>query len=174
MSGKEVHAIASKRGKWSVRGIPHKGWRCIDIEDLGSPSEICEMCESMPIRYAHRMEHPNYPGSLLVGCVCAGHMEENLARAQRRDKQMRSRASKRKRWLTRNWITSKKGNPYIEADGYRITIYPNGSNRWRVAVANLADKEDVQFPRRAVKTIDEAKLAAFDLVTSLLEPPADA
>ncbi len=69
MSDTEVNAIASKRGKWSVPGIPHKGWHCVDIEDLGSPQETCEMCESMSIRYAHRMEHPDYPGSLLVGCV---------------------------------------------------------------------------------------------------------
>lgn len=100
-------------------------------------------------------------------------MEGNLANAQHRDKQMRSRASKRKRWLARKWITSKKGNPYIEADGYRITIYANGSNSWKVAVASLSDKDDVRFPRRAAKTIDEAKLAGFDLVTRLLEPPTD-
>ncbi len=34
-------------GKWSVWGA-HRGWICIDIEDLGTPDTpdaVCEMCE---------------------------------------------------------------------------------------------------------------------------------
>jgi hypothetical protein len=58
-------------GKWTQAGVPHKGWTCVDIEDLGSPDHVCEMCEVQPVRYVHSMEHPNHE-TLRVGCVCAG------------------------------------------------------------------------------------------------------
>jgi hypothetical protein len=57
----EDTAVATQRGKWSQVGVPHKGWRCIDVEDLGSPNQVCQMCESREIRFVHRMEHDDYP-----------------------------------------------------------------------------------------------------------------
>lgn len=53
-------------GKWSMPGVPHKGWTCIDIEDLGAPDAVCEMCERQDIRYVHAMEHPDYPELCIV------------------------------------------------------------------------------------------------------------
>jgi hypothetical protein len=32
-------------GKWALPGVPHKGWTCASIDDLGEPSHVCEMCE---------------------------------------------------------------------------------------------------------------------------------
>ena len=55
------------RGKWSEKGVPKKGWICVGIDDLGEPSTICEMCESVEIRYVHSMQHPNYAETLDVG-----------------------------------------------------------------------------------------------------------
>jgi hypothetical protein len=46
---------------------------------------VCEMCESQTIRYVQHMEHPDYPDVLKVGCICAGHMEENLSEYIGRD-----------------------------------------------------------------------------------------
>lgn len=66
-------------------GVLHSGWHCVDIEDLGEPHAEREMCESQTIRYVHHMEHPDYPGSLAVGCVCAGHMEGSLAAVRDRE-----------------------------------------------------------------------------------------
>jgi hypothetical protein len=65
-------------GKWTRPGVPHKSWTCVDIEDLGSPSHVCEMCEFSAVRYVHIMTHPAYIGPLRVGCICAGHMEADL------------------------------------------------------------------------------------------------
>lgn len=70
----------TRRGKWSEAGVPKKGWTCVGVEDLEEPSQLCEMCDSAKIRYAHIMEHPDYPGSLQVGCVCAELMEEDYKR----------------------------------------------------------------------------------------------
>src|SRR6266478_9519945 len=65
-------------GKWGMPNVPHKGWSCDGLEDLGEPSHLCEMCETMWVRYVHTMRHKDYPEQLEVGGVCAGHMEENL------------------------------------------------------------------------------------------------
>ncbi|SAK81656.1 hypothetical protein AWB75_05137 [Caballeronia catudaia] len=126
---------------------------------------MCEMCESSAVRYAHRMTHPEYPQVLTVGCVCAGHMEGDRAQADHRDNQMRNRASSRKRWLGRKWKTSQKGNAYIEACGYRVTVHPKDAKKgWLVTIASLADRNDIYRPRRRVETLEQAKLAGFDLV----------
>ena len=55
------------------------------------------MCESVEIRYVHYMQHPKYPDTLAVGCVCAEHMEEDYVRPRAREKQLRGLAGRRKR-----------------------------------------------------------------------------
>jgi hypothetical protein len=82
-------------GKWSQRGIPHKGWTCINIYDLEHDRVTCEMCESAEIRYVHVMTHPQFSGELEVGCICAGHMEQDLARAEGREKEFKRRQNPR-------------------------------------------------------------------------------
>lgn len=165
-NNREEELVASGRGKWSKAGVPHKGWQCLDIEDLGEPLIECGMCESQTIRYVHHMKHPNYPEILEVGCICAGHMEGDVTAARTREASMRSRAGKRKRWLSRRWKISTKGNPWIKADGFRVTVYPRGGG-WGTTISSEDDKL-VQHSRRYYHTEDQAKLAAFDQITRLL------
>jgi len=162
----EEALFAARRGKWSVTGVPHTGWNCVDIEDLGEPQLTCEMCESQTIRYVHYMEHPNYQEVLQVGCICAGNMEGDLAASRTREASMKSRTAKRKRWLSRSWKVSMKGNPHIKTEGYRVTVYPRGSG-WTCTVAK-DDNSSVQHSRRNFERVNEAKLAAFDHITKLL------
>jgi hypothetical protein len=162
----EESSVRSGRGKWSQAGVPHRGWTCVDIEDLGEPSAQCEMCESQEIRYVHHMEHPAYNGTLAVGCVCAGHMEGDLVAARTRETSMQSRTGKRKRWLSRRWKVSRKGNPWLQADGYRVTVYERGGG-WAATVSTVDDSA-VYHARRNYPTQDQAKLAAFDQITQLL------
>jgi hypothetical protein len=165
----ESAAVRSHRGKWSRKGFPHRGWRCVDIEDHGELGPTCEMCESQKIRYIHSMEHRDVAGILACGCVCAGNMEGDLAAARERDALMISRAAKRKRWLDRKWKESKKGNDYIKADGYIVTVFYRDGH-WNGCVS--AEVGDFQkFSRRSYQTSDKAKLAAFDLITGLLTSP---
>ena len=68
-------------GRWSEPGLPHKGWICIDVIDLGEgASKLCEMCEHADIRYVHYMAHEDYPQVLDVGCVCASHWKPTARR----------------------------------------------------------------------------------------------
>lgn len=163
---REEQLVAAGRGKWSKAGVPQKGWHCVDIEDLGEPQIECSMCESQTIRYVHHMEHPSYPDILEVGCICAGHMEGNVAAARTRESSMKSRSGKRKRWLSRKWRISAKGNPWIKADGFRVAVYRRGTG-W-AATLSSEDNSLVLHSRRNFKTEDQAKLAAFDHITRLL------
>jgi len=167
----EERLVAAGRGKWSQAGVPHRGWTCVDIEDLGRPLRSCEMCESQIIRHVHFMEHPDNPEVLEVGCICAGHMEGDLVAAERREAGMRSRAGKRSRWLSRKWRVSAKGNDWLTADGYRIVVWPREEG-WAATVSDDADSF-ATHSRRTYPTCDQAKLAAFDYITRR-EADADA
>lgn len=92
------HAL--NRGKWSLRDVPHKGWVYVNTEDLEESQIECEMCESQMIRYVHEMKHPNYPGVLKVGCICASHMEENPAASKKREADLKRQAGKKKRLVS--------------------------------------------------------------------------
>jgi hypothetical protein len=153
--------IARQTGKWSQAGVPHKGWTCIDIEDLGEPSATCEMCETQEIRYVHHMEHSNYTGQLGCGCVCSGRMEEDYEGAQRRELVLRNASGRRKRWLSRPWRVSGKGNAYLNVDGYNIVVYEASNSIWGFRVTNRATADAIQS-RRPHASEDAAKLRAFD------------
>jgi hypothetical protein len=163
----EIENIKRCLGKWSQEGVPHKGWHCIDLEDYGTADFVCEMCESQHIRYIHYMRHPNYHEVLGVGCICAGHMEENISNAKNRESFMKSRSNKKKRWLNhRSWKISEKGNDWIKTDGY-IVVMKNKDAYWSALIMS-EDKSFEQWSRRKYKTINEAKLAAFDFLTKIL------
>jgi len=148
-------------GKWALVDVPHKGWSCIDVEDLGEPSATCEMCETQTIRYVHRMQHPEYRhGVLACGCICAGFMEEDREAPREREAELRSRASKRSRWLRRAWRVSQRGNDYLKLDGTVVVVFrePRG---WKYIVKD-ARAALLTSTSKLYDTGDAAKLAAFD------------
>ena len=69
--------------RWDQKDIPHKGWSCQGVEDLGESvfegEEIeyksCGMCGKEKIRFVHIMEHNSHSNTLRVfGCICAEKM----------------------------------------------------------------------------------------------------
>ena len=169
----EKRAIAKQRGKWSEKGIPHKGWDCVDVEDLGQPSEICEMCESQEIRYVHIMAHPNYESDLRCGHMCAGHMSSDYVGANHRETKMKNAAIRRKKFLKRKWRKSKKGNSTIELNDYPVTVFQQ-FGRWKYAISVgifrpwAADNNSNSiFSNDLYQTENAAKLAAYDHVMLL-------
>lgn len=152
---------AGGHGKWSQPGVPHRGWACVGIEDLGEPSATCEMCETQEIRYVHYMHHTDYVDDLACGCICAGNMEGDIVGADRRDKRMRSAARRRAAWPDRSgWHESQNGNLTIRANGFRVTVFlKNG--RFSALVKDVAE-DDTKWARRTYPTVRAAQLAAFD------------
>lgn len=153
--------MANRHGKWSQPNVPHKGWSCIDVEDLSSPDAICEMCETQEIRYVHFMKHPDYEGTLGVGCVCAEHMEEDYEAPRRRERLLRNSANRKRRWLARKWRTSKHGNSYLNTDGFNITVFMKDNGTWGGVLTDRKTNQSIPS-KRIYATEDKAKLAAFD------------
>jgi len=153
------------RGKWGQAGVPHRGWRCTELEDLreadsSEPLAICEMCESAEIRYRHLMTHPHYPGILWCGAICAGHMEGDYkaVAARGREKTLQKANKNKRRWL-KGWCTSKKGNPYKNINGYNIVIYLYRLT-WGLVVTDLATGTCLKR-LHGFRSADAAKLQAL-------------
>lgn len=153
-------------GKWIEPDVPHRGWVCVDIEDLGEPCEICEMCEVMTIRYVHLMEHADYPEALRCGCVCAGHMEEDYAGARRREAAFKASRARRKNWLNRRWHRTLTGGEYLNTDGFHVSVWPKYDGSFAAKVGCRAS-EQVRYSKRRYETMDAAKLAAFDAMIAM-------
>lgn len=158
----ESQAVSRRWGKWGQPGVPHRGWSFVDMDDLGPDPDgwqKCEMCEAMHIRYVHTMTHPDYPGELGCGCVCAGNMEQDLQAARRREASMKNSLRRRQAFVrSRHWRISQNGNPWMRRDGWSVTIFRRG-NGFK-AVLSSADKKI--FLPQVFATADEAKLAAYD------------
>lgn len=74
----DQHRRLMGRGKWSQRDVPHKGWTCVRVDDLGEPSVTCEMCEFQAIRYVHHMSHPEYPAAWMSVVTAQGSCQVTL------------------------------------------------------------------------------------------------
>lgn len=161
----EIENIRRGSGMWSEAGVPHKGWINVGLEDLGAERKICEMCRKTEIRYVHLMQHPQYPILLSVGCVCAGHLESDYIAAEIRERTLKSRDAKRKRWISLKWKISKKGQFYIKKDGFSVIILDKTGCFIGMIIH---DASGSKFWTRNFKDVDEAKLLCFDRISSAM------
>ncbi len=140
---------------WKREDVPHSGWSCTGVDDLGEPAGICEMCGYQIIRYVHHMEHPRYR-SLAVGCVCAGKMEGDIGEAKRREAEFKKRQSRRLHFFERKWKVSQRGNEYLKIDGHVVVLYhiPRGQV-WKYSLDN-------EFGKASYPTRERAMAGAFE------------
>lgn len=152
---------ANSPNLWKREDVPHCGWSCVGVEDLGEPAGICEMCGYQIIRYVHQMEHPNYR-SLAVGCVCAGKMEGDVAQAKRREAEFKNKQSRRVNFFKRKWKQSRKGNEYLKIDGHVVVLYHHvsGKSVWKYSIDNT-------FCKETYSTRERALAGAFDALEEL-------
>ncbi|RWA98212.1 hypothetical protein [Mesorhizobium sp.] len=149
----------TSRGKWSRSGVPHKGWTCVGVDDLEEPSQECEMCESVDIRYVHYMEHPDHSDILAVGCVCAENMEKDYVRPREREMGMRRIARRRKSWAERDWRVSQLGNPFLNSEGFNLIVFERGDGFSITVSRRGADRR--QVGKKCYPSQDQAKAAAL-------------
>jgi hypothetical protein len=146
-------------GRWDQPGVPHKGWRCVDVTDLEEAMGVCEMCGKEEIRYVHHMEHDEFSGTLGVGCVCAEKLSGDYVAPRLREKVLRSKAGRKARWLTRSWRVARTGNPYLNVDGYNIVVFQytkgGSAGKWGYKVGSTFGPDAYDSP-------EAAKLAAFE------------
>lgn len=150
----EAHAPLSEN-LWKRDDVPHDGWTCTGVTDLGVPAGVCQMCGYQIIRYVHHMTHPNYR-SLDVGCICAGKMEGDIEGAKKREKEFKNKQARRESFLKKTWNRSKIGNLYLKIKNHLVILYrqPN-SEVWRYAV-------DGTFCNDEYSTKEDAVAAAFE------------
>lgn len=135
------------------------------------------MCESVEIRYVHYMEHKDYPDTLGVGCICAEHIENDYVAPHERERRLRSKSRRRSTWAKRQWSLSAKGNPYLNTEGFNLTIFPVSDRKglgWSVRVTNRGTGAN-QLGRGRYSSIADAKNRALDALIwakdNLRKPP---
>jgi hypothetical protein len=168
-------------GLWSESSVPHRGWTYVNFFDLGTPSQICAMCQVMEIRYVHVVTHPNYNGSLEVGCVCCEHLTEDYVNPRLHQEELQRKAKRRKRkpalaypptWqpqptrsassLPPRWFWAEPGQARTIVDGFEITVgRERGSTIRRVG-------ENFWAPGWCrSQTIEQVVQAALSMVASM-------
>lgn len=115
----------NEQNLWKRDDVPHEGWTCVDIIDLGEPVGVCRMCGYQIIRYVHIMEHPQYRRRIGAGCICAGKMEGNPEAARERENAFKNRQSRRETFLGTKLKKSKNGNEYFKYKGSLVTVIPD-------------------------------------------------
>ncbi len=158
---------------WDVKGVPHKGWKCESVIDVGewvgSGDEIeyaqCEMCGNEGIRYVHIMKHRNYPKKLGVGCVCAEKMSGDYVNPRKEENAIKNKALRRKNFLSMTW----KYNSYKETyskkyKGKNITLVHRHGN-WGIY---LAQYKIWEIGKHKIKDLMTAELLAFELYESII------
>ena len=160
----EAAAIRQGSGLWSDSTLPRAGWRCVGMMDLGSPTRICDLCQSSRIRYAHCLRHDLTGRSLVAGCVCAGHLIGNPKAAASNDAWLRGIEARRVTWVTRKWRRSRQGNPFLRTDGYVVTLFqaPHG---WSAVVKRRDTADAGVFQESHSPSLHDAKHIAFELLT---------
>ncbi|MBE6724263.1 MAG: AAA family ATPase [Ruminococcaceae bacterium] len=143
---------------WKREDVPHEGWVCAAVIDLGEPVGTCRMCGHQIIRYVHVMRHPDWPSAVGAGCVCAGRMEGDPEAARAREAAFKNRQARRETFLSTKMKRSRKGNEYCKYKGELVTLLPD---RFRPGCWKTAVRGDYTAPR---PTREEALSDAFDIL----------
>lgn len=164
---------------WDKEGIPHKGWVCVEMVDLGEGLEdldaeerkgyyeTCEMCSQEGVRFVHVMEHPEYDGQLRVGYKCAEKMENDYINPKSRETNLKNKHSRRKNFLKRDWTHRSNGNFTMKYKGLNITIMPSRYKSGEYGVI-FNNKYNWIYNGKKIKSFDEARLIAFELFDSFI------
>ncbi len=158
---------------WSNRGIPHKGWTCIDVIDLAENAygmdyatrrdevyETCEMCNQEGIRYVHVMTHPEYQGYLRVGCSCAEKMENDYSTPRNRENHVKNRSNRKANFFRQQWQQRPNGNLVLRYKGDNITIMRSKFNQNEFGVA-YGGEYIWNYNGQKIRNVETAKAVAF-------------
>lgn len=153
-----------QNGYWGDPNVPQTGWVLDQVIDLGSPDDVCEMCQVQEIRYIHFMDHPKYPLRLHVGCICAGNMSGNPNHHLSIESLLRKKAGQKKKWSSlAAWKISRQGNWYIKKGDVLIVRYQSRYEHWSFSING--NRSDQWFD-----TLQEVEDATFEAYWSTTNP----
>lgn len=156
-----LEKLANTENLWKRDDVPHSGWQCVGVTDLGAPVGVCEMCGYQIIRYVHHMVHPQHR-PLDVGCICAGKMEGDVEAAKKREQEFKNKQARRASFENRRWKNSRNGNPYLKIKNHLIVLYQHkNGNIWKYSI-------DSAFCPEIYRTKEEALDAAFEALERVL------
>ena len=122
---------------------------------------FARQCELADVRYVHVMKHANpRRANAYRHCICAGHMEENLVGARKREATFKTLCGRRARWLAREWNRSRAGNQYLNVDGFNVVVFRVGGG-WSARLS-LRGEDEESHKLRTFATEEQVKLATFD------------
>ena len=156
---------------WKIPGVPHKGWRLIDVEDiredgqseLDTNYECCMMCGHDKIRYVHIVSHDEYGEEFRVGCNCAEKMTGDYVNPEQRERELRNRANRRTNWNNKQWRISRNENYFMNYENHHLLIFKDRySGKFKIKIDEL-------YGKKTYDDIENAKIAVFKNVEYLKE-----
>lgn len=156
---------------WNLTDIPHKGWRLLDVIDIREDGqsvedtdyETCMMCGNERIRYVHIVEHNEIDEEFRVGCDCAEKMTNDYVNPGKLERNLKNRAVRRSKWISKEWHFNEKGNQYLKKDGHYFLIFKDTKSR------KFKCKVDEIWGKKFFNTVEEAKAAVFNGIDYLKE-----
>lgn len=144
--------------------VPQKGWNLEDVLDVRFDEDRaygeyddCQFCGHEQIRFVHILSHRDYSDRIRVGCVCAEQLTEDYVTPKRREYELRGRAARRERWLTRKWKLSRKGHEYLNTrDGHNVGIFEVGVGRFKAWIDDRRGRIEYASAERAKLGICDA------------------
>ncbi len=153
------------RGLWSDPSVPKSGWIWQHTEDLGTSEHTCEMCLNEAVRYVHHLHHPAIARTLLVGCVCAGHLQGDVQAAHDREAPLRARAKRRQTWAKHGWLLVE--DRYVKRSNiFTVEAYERPQPHFRIIDRVTGE---VRESRRTYPSLQAVKLVTYDAVEWLKE-----
>jgi hypothetical protein len=131
-----------------------------DLFQRQSDLETCEMCETAEIRFAHTLEHDDYPDTLTVGCICAERMEEDYVSPRLREKKLITENKRRAAWNNRRWRIFERKNLYTNAGAFNIVIFPSAAGH-KLRIKNTWSGAE-RYSTQSFPTKENAMQAAYD------------
>ncbi|MHB9140402.1 MAG: hypothetical protein ACYC25_00815 [Paludibacter sp.] len=156
---------------WKTQGIPHKGWRLINVIDIREDGqsewdtnyESCMMCGNEKIRYVHIVSHDEVAEEFSVGCNCAARMTDDYVNPERREAELRNRANRRINWSKKQWKYSKSDNLFLNYENHFLLVFKDKySAKFKIRI-------DERVSKKTYDDIDLAKIAVFKNIEHLKE-----
>jgi hypothetical protein len=82
-------------------------------------------------------------------------LTEDYVNPERRERELRDRAARRKKFPDRTWKISSRCNPHIEYQGHHAVIFQQRDGRYRVKIGSRTG-------RKSYDSLRSAKLAVLD------------
>ena len=134
----------------------------IDVreDDPEAPLSECEVCGCDRVRYEHYMEHRHFPFQVMTGCICAGIMEGSILDAKERERKVKNRSARRRRFAEKEW---KETIPGVYRRRYRhheVTLYEHGGT----FTVDVNGRRETRYKGRPITDLLSAGYAAFDMI----------